>query len=330
MGTAWMVRAGRAGYVIDDFEKENVVAIGWVELKDLSHVKSRDALRALMERSYPEYKPGQHRSATTQVGSFLFDVKVGDSVVSYNTETREYLLGDISGGYEHRPELVGDHPHIRRVKWLGRVSRDDLSPEARNTLGAIQTLFKVGSSVWSELSGLLKGDKPKPQPQEETDELENIREDVLARGYEFIKDRVQKLAWDDMQDLVAGILRAMGYKTVVSGPGSDRGKDIIASPDGLGLEQPRIRVEVKHRTREQMGAPAIRSFIGALRQSDRGLFISTGGFSREAHYEAERATIPVTLLDLDALVSLLLQHYENLDTETRAMVPLMRVYWPAS
>jgi predicted Mrr-cat superfamily restriction endonuclease len=43
-----------------------------------------------------------------------------------------------------------------------------------------------------------------------------------------------------MQELVAGILRAMGYKTLVSPAGADRGKDIIASPDGFGFEPPRI------------------------------------------------------------------------------------------
>ena len=47
-----------------------------------------------------------------------------------------------------------------------------------------------------------------------------------------------------MQELVAGILRAMGLKTKISNKGPDRGKDIIASPDGLGLENPRIFVEV--------------------------------------------------------------------------------------
>ena len=64
---------------------------------------------------------------------------------------------------------------------------------------------------------------------------------------EFIKDKLLKLSWDEMQDLVAGVLRGMEYKTRVSPRGPDRGRDIIASPDGLGLEQPRIIVEVKHR-----------------------------------------------------------------------------------
>jgi restriction system protein len=43
-----------------------------------------------------------------------------------------------------------------------------------------------------------------------------------------------------MQDLVAGLLRALGYKKRVSPAGPDRGKDIVASPDGFGFESPRI------------------------------------------------------------------------------------------
>lgn len=69
---------------------------------------------------------------------------------------------------------------------------------------------------------------------------------------------------------------------------------MIASPDGPGLTQPRIKAEVKHRG-GSMGAPIIRGFIGALREGDSGLFISTSGFTREARYEADRSTFPLTL-----------------------------------
>ena len=55
---------------------------------------------------------------------------------------------------------------------------------------------------------------------------------------------------------------------------------------------------------------------------------STGGFAKDARYEAERANIPVALLDLDELVSLLIQNYPSLDAETRALVPLVPIYWP--
>ena len=109
----------------------------------------------------------------------------------------------------------------------------------------------------------------------------------------------------------------MGYKTRVSPSGADRGKDIIASRDGLGFEDPRIVVEVKHR-QNSMGSPELRSFLGGRHDRDKGLYASTGGFTKEARYEAERARIPVTLLDLDDLVKSLLEHYEQLFQKSAA------------
>ena len=130
-----------------------------------------------------------------------------------------------------------------------------------------------------------------------------------------------------MQELVAGILRAMGYKTRVSTPGPDRGRDIIASPDGLGFQSPRIVVEVKHR-KGAMGAPDIRAFAGGLRHDTSGLYVSTGGFSREARYEADRANHHVALMDAADLSRTVIEHYDKMDSETRAMLPLRKIYWP--
>jgi restriction system protein len=150
----------------------------------------------------------------------------------------------------------------------------------------------------------------------------------LAKSREFIKDKLIELDWEEMQELVAGILRGMGYKTIVSTKGPDRGRDILASPDGLGLNEPRIVVEVKHRS-GQMGSPEIRSFTGGLRPGDKGLYVSIGGYTREAKYEAERANNPLTLVDADLLVTLIIQYYDDFDTEARALIPLTKIYWPA-
>jgi restriction system protein len=137
------------------------------------------------------------------------------------------------------------------------------------------------------------------------------------------------LDWQEMQELVAGLLRAMGYKTRISPTGPDRGKDIMASPDGFGFEQPRIVVEVKHRPKEAMGAPDIRSFLGGRHTDDKGLYVSTGGFTKDARYEADRASIPLVLLDLDGLVKEILRHYVAMDMEARSLIPLVNIYWPA-
>jgi hypothetical protein len=46
----------------------------------------------------------------------------------------------------------------------------------------------------------------------EADQLEEIRRDNYERSLELIKDRVQKLSWQEMQELVAGVLRALGHR----------------------------------------------------------------------------------------------------------------------
>jgi restriction system protein len=167
---------------------------------------------------------------------------------------------------------------------------------------------------------------PKPEPAAEDDEIE-VLQDTEQRAMEFLQDRLNKLSWDEMQELVAGLLRAMGYKTRVSPPGPDRGKDIVASPDGFGFESPRIVIEVKHR-KGAMGAPDVRAFAGGLRHRDNGLYVSTGGFSREARYEADRANHPLTLIDSGDLGKAILDHYDRMDLETRTLLPLKKIYWP--
>jgi restriction system protein len=131
-----------------------------------------------------------------------------------------------------------------------------------------------------------------------------------------------------MQEIVASLLRALGYRTQISPAGPDRGKDIIASKDGFGFERPRIVVEVKHR-KGQMGAQEIRSFLGGRHADDRGLYVSTGGFSRDAQYEAERAATVTHLMTLDELAKALVEQYDQIDEVGRRLLPLTKVYWPA-
>lgn len=332
----WMVRSGQGAALVDDYLSKGIITIGWFYDRDLSSLHDRAALETALRSVYPDDTDAQIRSSLTQVGRFLFDFKVGDRVLTYDPRERVYHVGTIAGDYAYRPELEliapdAHHNQTRPVQWAGSVKRDDLSVGARNTLGAIMTIFLINADVQSEIDDLLAGKAPveSEAAPEQAVELDEVRMSVAESAHEFIKDRLLKLSWDEMQDLVAGVLRGMGYKTRVAPRGPDRGRDIIASPDGLGLESPRIIVEVKHRKNEQIGSNQMRSFIGGLRAADRGLYVSTGGFAKEAKYEADRAQVPVTLLNLDDVAQLLVDNYESVDTDTRALVPLVRLYWPA-
>jgi restriction system protein len=330
MNNNWMVRAGRGGIYSEDFEK-GFVAIGWSELGDLTQYTDDGSIREKYIAIYGNDKPAKTANAVAMIFKFKAQVKAGDIVVSYNPETRDYIVGHDLGEYTYKEGVVGDCSHLRKVKWLGKVSRDALSQKSRNTLGSVLTLFSLKAAVVDEFLAIIEGKPLKTvslgAEPEIDDEVSQLKDETIGQSHELIKDKIARLNPEEMEELVAGILRAMGFKAKVSPKGPDRGVDVIASPDGLGLTQPRIKAEVKHRG-GSMGAPAIRGFIGALRDGDSGLFISTGGFSREARYEADRSTFPLTLVDLDDLADLIVSHYESFDLEGRALIPLVRIYWP--
>jgi len=105
-----------------------------------------------------------------------------------------------------------------------------------------------------------------------------IYDEVKAQADERIADLIHALDPYDFQDLVAGVLRAMGFEAVSTPPGPDIGFDIVAHPDAFGFEQRLIKAQVKHK-QSTSGGPEMRSFIGTLRSGEKGIFVSTGGFT---------------------------------------------------
>jgi restriction system protein len=332
MERMWMVRA-EGGTLYDLFRERSAVAIGWTELAAKAKPgMTRQQLIELYRKADPLAKPGTAISGASQVWRFINEVKAGDWVVTYSPANRTYMIGKVTAASEYRSEWADDGMALARtITWKGNeVVRDVLSQPTKNSLGSTLTVFLVPETATSELLAAAAG-KPAPSPVQDhivDEEIADPRKDVQEQAQEAIKDLVNQLEWDDMQELVAGILRAMGYKTEVSPPGPDRGKDIVASPDGFGFENPRIVVEVKHR-KGKMGPNEIRSFVGGRHQDDRGLYVSTGGFTQEARYEAERAKLRLALWTLDDLVRALTDNYDKTDTETKRLVPLKRMYWPA-
>jgi len=332
MANIWMVRAGEQGYLIKDFTR-GYVALGYKPLGDMTSMSDQSAIRNKYIASYPDVGPGVMPNQVAIFYKFRTVMQIGDDVITYDPQNREYLLGKILSDYYYKPNEITDYSHLRKVKWEYRVSRDKLSANTRNSLGSTLAIFSLNEEVWSEIQSVLKGSNTSSSEEvgeeEEKLEIQQLKEDTFERARELIKDKILKLDSREMEQLVAAILRSMGYKTRITPIGPDRGVDVFASPDGLGLVQPRIKAEVKHRQRTQMSPQDVRSFLGGLREGDKGLYVSTGGFSTQAKYEAERSNIPVTLIDLDDLTELVVSNYEKFDLEGCALIPLVKIYWPA-
>lgn len=331
----WMIRAGEGSYLADEFLSSHIVAIGWNEIGPLGEDFSFDLFKERFTEAYPDDSKSRVNMCVSQLWKFVQEIKIGDKVVTYDSTTRLYWRGEVRSSYQFSKDFTNNH--FRIVDWEdGPIDRDALKPETKNTLGAIMTLFELSKEIWDEMDKNHPGYISNEQIENmdaagrefEKMQLEELKQSAIARSLEFIKDMISKLSWQETEQLAAGLLRALGYKIRMTSKGPDLGSDIIAAPDELGLEEPKIRVEVKKRDKDKIQAPEIRNFIGGMRGHHKGIFITTTGFTKEALYESERANFAITLIDFDWFVELLVNNYDQLDPETKALVPLKRIYWP--
>ena len=321
----WVVRAGRGSEIVDEVESKGVVAIGWGELGDCSALETRAEFKQRFPEVYPDAK--SIGNAAGQVYRFVREMPVGSTVLTWHTARRELLVGEVTGEYRYDPSVIDERfPHVRSVAWRGSIGRDEMSKEFKNSAGGLSTVFTVGD-FGDEIERLLAGIPPEPQDADDEAEEFDFLADTEAKADELISDRLANIPWEQFEQFVAAVLRALGFRTKLTQRGADGGYDVVAHPDALGFEEPRIKVEVKHR-KAAMGAPEIRSFRSTIGPSEKGLYISTGGFTTEALREPEKAGPPLVLIHRDQFIELLTEHYEAMEPEFQAMLPMKRVYIP--
>ena len=320
----WMIRAGDNNELIPVWKQQGIVSIGWPQLSNPKHFSTKAQLSSKADTIYYEEKPQTRSSWVNQVWRFSHEIQVGDRVLSYSKEKREYIIGTITQSHFY-DETIGnpDYPNTLKVNWEAQtVERDLLSQAAKNSLGSVLTVFRVDQ--WgSELEQLLKNPTPPSPPDDDTNE--EVIEDFISKALVMIEDKVDKLDPWQMQDIVGGLLQAMKYNVRISPKGPDGGVDILAYKDAFGFEKPIIKVQVKHR-KSAAGSPEVQQLLGANPLEANCLFVSTGGFT--SHAEAVAKHNSVKLLDLEELVQLIVQWYEYMPNDARALLPLQKMYVP--
>jgi restriction system protein len=180
------------------------------------------------------------------------------------------------------------------------------------------------------------------QPAAEAEDVGDGTNDASAKAITVTYEQAEEQAWSEIerhlasmppyefQELVAALLRAMGYHVGwVAPPGRDGGIDVLAFNDPLGTRLPRIKVQVK-RQQSKVAVDGLRAFMAVLGAEDVGIFVNAGGFTRDAEDEARlQQTRRVTLLDLERLIDLWTEHYAKLDDVSRRLLPLQPIYFLA-
>lgn len=163
-------------------------------------------------------------------------------------------------------------------------------------------------------------------------DAEQTPQDTLDLAYAQIKSALadevlsevlkQSPAFFEM--LVVNLLEKMGYGGSQEDPGTvvgktgDEGIDGIIREDKLGFNS--IYIQAKRWERDRaVGRPEIQKFVGALagQGANKGLFITTAQFTKEARIYAERQhTTKVVLVDGAMLAKLMIEYDIGVSTGT--------------
>lgn len=334
----WLVRAGRYGDQEQAALDNNIVTIGWNDLGNISDFQSKEAFLELFETTYPNEKPKAIINKANQVWRFKNEIEIGDLVVLPLKQEPSIAMGEVISNYKFTEDLGSDIKHIRRVKWITKdMPRTSLNQDLLYSLGAFMTVCRIQrndaetripAAVQNYLDKTSSPSSLASNTIEESLDDKSVVADLETLGKDQIRSFInQQFAGHRLQDLVAAIFQVEGYATVVSPPGKDGGVDILAGKGLLGLEEPRICVQVKA-TSTPSGIDVVNSLLGVVASygASYGLIVSMGGFTQDARKKAKEQFFKIRLWDSNDLINAILRNYHKLSDEIQATLPLKQVW----
>ena len=306
------------------FLKMNKIAIGWRQMGDLSKIPpSREDFKTKYFETFPDAKKGSVPTSSGMLYRFCYEVQIGDYVVYPSKSDRMINIGEVTGDYVYDPEQP-EYVQVRSVKWLRHFPRMAFSQGALYEIGSAMSFFTVKNYADEFLAALDKGFKNKSAVDDEDETVGATADEIIESTKDFIlKELSRNLKGYDLEEFVANLLRAMGYRTIVSPHGGDSGIDITAYKDEL---PPRILVQVKSQDSD-IKETTIQSLKGAMREGDYGLFVTLSNYTKNAQKDLDSTPI-IRGINGSELVELVLKYYDLLDEKYRKMIPLKLVYIP--
>ena len=308
------------------FLKQGILAIGWREMGDLSLIEnSREAFKTRYQAVYPDAKKGSIPTGSGMLYRFCYEVQIGDYVVFPSKSNRMINIGEVAGQYEYDPSQP-EYVQTRAVKWLKSLPRTAFTQGALYEIGSAMSFFTVKNYADEFLAALEKGFKQTASSASEDPTVGATAEDIIESTKDFVlKELSRNLKGYALEEFVANLLQAMGYRTTVSPQGGDSGIDITAYKDEL---PPRILVQVKSQDSD-IKETTIQSLKGAMREGDYGLFITLSNYTKNAQKYLENTPI-IRGINGTELVDLILKYYDALDVRFRRIIPLKMVYIPVA
>ena len=327
----WMVRAGQYGEDEQACIAGNFVTVGWSAMPDFGYCKTREDLRALYEKTYPEAKKNTVANEVGQLWAFLERIQIGDWVALPLKNTPAIAVGEIVGKYQFISG-VERNKFRRGVKWLRTdIPRTAFEQDLLYSLGAFMTVCQIQrNEAENRIKAIVNEKRSLVTPVITTsgDDIPESNPNVEQMAIDQITAFLDtKFTGHDLARLIEAILRAQGYVTKLSPPGPDGGVDILAGSGPLGFDHPRIAVQVKS-GKIPADVTVLRNLAGILKSfnADQGLLVSWGGFNSKVQAEARHDFFTLRLWDASDVFKALTANYEKLPAEIQAELPLKQIW----
>ncbi len=341
MVDAWVFRTGRHGERDTWALNNGVTGGGWEEYPDLSEYQSRDAIAKLVEDLNPGATQGTLTTSVSQLWALRARIQPGDIMVLPLKTTREIAIGIVQSGYEYLEDTDPTRRHAVRVDWkVQDLPRSAVKQDLLYTLGSSLTVFSPsrgkaverlqnlmtervdpGQIPYSSKPSLASSVDPDVNEAETRPDIEEVaRDQIRVKIGETFKGH-------DLTVLISAILEAEGFVCTPSTGGADGGVDIVAGRGLLGMETPRIIVQVK--SGGQVTDSVFRDLLGAMQHAgnaDQGLLVSWDGVSSAVRQSLQRERFRVRLWTAEEVVDAVLQSYPKLPEDIRSELQLRRVW----
>lgn len=336
--TLWLIRAGRHGEIEQRFLDEGRVYLTWNELhEDLSQV-TRDGVKERLRSAWSKATEGKVANHAGQIHAFVHVMKPGDWFVLPSKKSATIHVGEIVGDYVFDQAAEEPFWHYRKCEWLQLdLPRSRFDQDLLYSFGAFMTIGRIKRNNAEQRVRAMAGNNWQPgkaalgsasSGKDAVDEGDG----ALVNLEETARDQIAaliggKFKGHDMERLVEAILRAQGYTTHRGSEGPDHGVDILAGSGPLGFGEPRLCVQVKS-SDYPLDRPTLDQLIGTMQnvRAAHGLLVSWGGFKQSVKKEVANQFFRVRLWDQGDLINEVLVHYEHLDADLRAELPLKRIW----
>ena len=338
---AWLVRAGRDSSREEWALTNNVAGGGFTEVGDLSNCQNRDDIKKLLETAFPNRAAASISNFKGQLSQLRFDIQIGDLVILPRRLSRQLAIGVVTGGYFYNSTAEPSKRHTIKVEWKKTdIPRTIVKQDLLYALGAFMTICKIArNDALNRLIFILeKGTDPgstglstlNVKPESETEDFVNevSQIDFESQSLDEITNFVaENFTGHSLSVLVGEILKANGFFCKISPPGPDRGIDILAGQGVLGLDLPRIVVQVKSGN-SSVESSVVTELLGTMTSLDcgQGLLVAWNGITRDAKKTLLNHQLKIRVWEAKDVIEQLLDCYFNLDLDIKEKLPLKQLW----